>query len=98
MSIGLSARFRPILNFPIFRENWTSMELLNTVFENSLQKGFVGEIRKSNFLTSVGFSIVILTTALKISDLLLNNPSSAPTVAAVSRSIYIVNYVDVVLL
>ena len=50
MSIGISARFRPILNFAIFRENWTSMELLNTVFENSLQKGFVGEIRKSNFL------------------------------------------------
>ena len=45
--------FRPILNFPIFRKNGASLELLNivTVFKNSLPKGSFGEIKKkSNFL------------------------------------------------
>ena len=41
-------RFRPILNFPIFRKNGASLELLNivTVFKNSLPKGSFGEIKK----------------------------------------------------
>ena len=33
-------RFRPILNFPIFRENGFSLELFNIIFENSIPKGF----------------------------------------------------------
>ena len=42
-------RFRPILNFSIFRKNGTSLELLNIVmvFENSLSKGLFGEIKKN---------------------------------------------------
>ena len=42
------SRFRSILNFPIFRKNGASLELLNivTVFENSLPKGSFGEIKK----------------------------------------------------
>ena len=30
---------RPIFNFPIFRKNGASLELLNIVFENGLLKG-----------------------------------------------------------
>ena len=46
--ICIISRFRPILNFPIFRKNGASLELLNivTVFENSLPKGSFGEIKK----------------------------------------------------
>ena len=47
--IGPSTRSRPIFNFPIFRKNRASLELLNIVFENSLPKGFLGEIKNSNF-------------------------------------------------
>ena len=46
-------RFRPILNFPIFRKNGASLELSNivTAFKNSLPKGSFGENKKkSNFL------------------------------------------------
>ena len=39
ISIGPSNRLRPIFNFPIFRKNGTSLELLNIVLENSLPKG-----------------------------------------------------------
>ena len=44
--ICIISRFRPILNFPVFRKNGASLELLNivTVFENSLPKGSFGEI------------------------------------------------------
>ena len=56
-------RFRPILNFPIFRKNGASLELSNivTVFKNSLRKGSFGEIKKKiEFfeLHGAGFSIV----------------------------------------
>ena len=40
ISVEPSTRFRPILNFPIFRQNGASLELLNIVFNNSLLKGF----------------------------------------------------------
>ena len=43
ISIGPSTSSRPILNFPIFRKNGASLELLNIVFENSLPKGFLGK-------------------------------------------------------
>ena len=48
--ICIISRFRPILNFSIFRKNGTSLELLNIVmvFENSLSKGPFGEIKKKN--------------------------------------------------
>ena len=56
------SRFRSILNFPIFRKNGASLELLNivTVFENSLPKGSFGEIKKFEFFELHGarFSIV----------------------------------------
>ena len=32
ISFGSSTRFRPILNFQIFRKNGAKLELLNTVF------------------------------------------------------------------
>ena len=55
-------RFRPILNFPIFRKNGASLEVLNiiTVFENSLPKWSFGEIKKIHELHrhGAGFSIV----------------------------------------
>ena len=63
--ICIISRFRPILNFPIFRKNGASLELLNivTVFENSLPKGPFGEIKKKfEFFKlhrhGAGFSIV----------------------------------------
>ena len=57
--ICIISRFRPILNFPIFRKNGASLELLNivTVFENSLPKGPFGEIKKnSNFLNCIAMA------------------------------------------
>ena len=63
------SRFRPILNFSIFRQNGASLELLNifTVFENSLPKGSFGEIRKiRSFLNCMApDSGQLPTTALK---------------------------------
>ena len=44
-SFGPLTRFKPILNFPIFRKNGASLELLNIVFfEIVYQKGFFGKI------------------------------------------------------
>ena len=40
ISIGPSTKLRPIFNYPTFRKNETSLELLNIVFENSLPNGF----------------------------------------------------------
>ena len=66
--ICIISRFRPILNFSIFRKNGASLELLNivTVFENSLPKGSSGEIkRNSNFLNCMARdSRQLPTTAL----------------------------------
>ena len=46
--VNIISRFRPILDFPIFRKKGASLELLNivTVFENSLPKGSFGGIKK----------------------------------------------------
>ena len=57
---GSSNCFRPILNFPIFRKNGASLELLKNVFENSLPKWFFGEIKKKFDSPS------LQTTALKM--------------------------------
>ena len=57
--ICIISRFRPILNFPIFRKNGASLELLNivTVFENSLPKGPKFEFFELH-RHGAGFSIV----------------------------------------
>ena len=63
ISFGPSTRFKPILNFPIFRKNGASLELLNIVFfEIVYQKGFFGKItekkkEKKRKETAAGFSI-----------------------------------------
>ena len=41
ISIGPSTMFKPILNFPIFRQNGASLERLNIVFENSLPNIYI---------------------------------------------------------
>ena len=47
ISFGPLTRFKPILNFPIFRKNGASLILLNIVFfEIVYQKGFFGKITK----------------------------------------------------
>ena len=47
ISFGPLTRFKPILNFPIFRKDGASLELLNIVFfEIVYQKGFFGKITK----------------------------------------------------
>ena len=62
-SIGPSTRLRSLFNFPIFRKNGASLELLNIVFfEIVYQKGFFGKItekkkEKKRKETAAGFSI-----------------------------------------
>ena len=61
---GPSTRFRPILNIPVFRKNGASLDLLNIVFENSLSKGFFGEIEKFEFFDLAPDSRYLLRTVL----------------------------------
>ena len=69
ISFGPSTRFKPILNFPIFRKNGASLELLNIVFLKQFTKRvFFGKItnkkkRKEKKLPPG--SRYLLTTALK---------------------------------
>ena len=46
ISIGPSATFWPISNFPNFCQNKNSLELLNIIFENSSPKGSFGANKK----------------------------------------------------
>ena len=60
-------RFRPILNFPIFRENGFSLELFNIIFENSIPKGFFfrwNEKKDFDFLIWRRILCKLLTTGL----------------------------------
>ena len=66
ISIGPSIRLRPIFNFPLFRKNGTSLELLNIVFENSLPKGFFWSNKKKfEFFDLAPASRYLQTTAVK---------------------------------
>ena len=67
ISIGPSARFTPISNFPIFRENGDSLERLNIFLKIVYQKGFYDERKKKfEFLQLAPDSRKLLTTALKL--------------------------------
>ena len=66
ISIGPSTKLRPIFNFPTFRKNGASLELLNIVFESSFPKGFFwSNEKKCEFFHLAPYSRYLQTTALK---------------------------------
>ena len=66
MPIGPSTQLKPIFNFPTFRKNGTSLELLNIVFENSFPNGFFWcNKNKLEFFNLAPDSRYLQTTALK---------------------------------
>ena len=65
ISIGPSATFWPISNFPNFCQNKNSLKLLNNIFENSSPKGSFGANKKKfEFSPLSPDSRKLLTTAL----------------------------------
>ena len=66
ISIGPSTKLKPIFNFPTFRKNRTSLELLNIVFEHSLPNRFFWcNKNKWEFFDLAPDSRYLQTTALK---------------------------------
>ena len=66
ISIGPSTKLKPIFNFPTFRKNRTSLELLNIVFEHSLPNRFFWcNKNKWEFFDLTRDSLYLQTTALK---------------------------------